>query len=80
MSKRGRTQEVTETELIFRRNLSLLINSSGKKRGQIAIEMGIDKAQFYKMLSSPLGTLNPTFPTLEKIAKYFNIKVYELLM
>lgn len=78
--KRGRTQEVTETEIVFRRNLLLLIDKTGKKRGQIAVEMGIDKAQFYKILASKPGTLNPTFPTMEKIAKYFNINVYELFI
>lgn len=69
---------MTETEKIFKENVKRLREESGQSKYKICKEAQIDYSQ-YSRFENPNKESQPGFETMEKIAHFHEIPVYELL-
>lgn len=77
MARNPNTHNFTETEMIFRRNLSYLREKNGHTKYSLSKELNMSQAYYYKMedLNTPL---KPSFKAMEIIADYYNLEVWQL--
>lgn len=61
---------------ILSKNLNNLVNNSGLLQKEVASRIGIKDKCFSTYCT---GKCFPTYPTLQKIAKYFHLSIDELL-
>lgn len=77
MARNQNTHVITETELIFRKNLIYLREQMGLTRCAFVREMKLAQAYYYKVENLSIS-VNVTFDYMEKIARLHNIPVWKL--
>lgn len=70
---------MTRTEKIFKKNIIRLRESRGLTRYKVASLLNMNRPYYYNMENMEKKQ-SPTYETLEKIAVFYKVEVYELFM
>lgn len=77
MARTKKTHVFTETELIFRKNITYLREKTGLTRSAFIREMRLNQAYYYRLENLNLP-VNVTFEYMQIMAEIHNIPVWKL--